>query len=75
MMKEIPLARVFHWIEPGPVVLVTTAHKGHTNVMTMSWHMMMEFEPPLIGLCHCSFGSQLHRVESNQGVCNRHPCG
>lgn len=49
MMKEIPLARVFHWIEPGPVVLVTTAHKSHANVMTMSWHMMMEFEPPLIG--------------------------
>jgi flavin reductase (DIM6/NTAB) family NADH-FMN oxidoreductase RutF len=30
-------------------VLLVTAHKGHANVMTMSWHMMMEFEPPLIG--------------------------
>ncbi len=35
-------------IEPGPVVLLTTAHKGRPNVMTMSWHMMVEFEPPLI---------------------------
>jgi flavin reductase (DIM6/NTAB) family NADH-FMN oxidoreductase RutF len=47
-MKEFPLAKVFHIIEPGPVVLLTTANKGRANIMTMSWHMMMEFEPPLI---------------------------
>ena len=35
-------------IEPGPVVLLTTAHAGRRNVMTMSWHMMVEFEPPLV---------------------------
>ncbi len=29
--------------------MVTTAAKGRTNVMTMSWHMMMEFDPPLVG--------------------------
>lgn len=48
-MKELPLSKVFHLIEPGPVVLVTTADKEKANIMTMSWHMMMEFEPPLIG--------------------------
>jgi flavin reductase (DIM6/NTAB) family NADH-FMN oxidoreductase RutF len=30
------------------VVLLTTAHKGRANVMAMSWHMMVEFEPPLV---------------------------
>ena len=30
------------------VVLLTTARKGSANVMTMSWHMMVEFEPPLV---------------------------
>jgi flavin reductase (DIM6/NTAB) family NADH-FMN oxidoreductase RutF len=30
------------------VVLLTTAHKGHANIMTMSWQMMAEFEPPLV---------------------------
>ena len=35
-------------LEPGPVVLLTTARKGRANVMTMSWHMMVEFEPPLV---------------------------
>jgi flavin reductase (DIM6/NTAB) family NADH-FMN oxidoreductase RutF len=47
-MKDIPLAKVFHLIEPGPVVLLTTASKGRANLMTMSWHMMVEFVPPLI---------------------------
>jgi flavin reductase (DIM6/NTAB) family NADH-FMN oxidoreductase RutF len=35
-------------LEPGPVALLTTARKGRANVMTMSWHMMVEFEPPLV---------------------------
>ncbi len=48
-MRDLPLSRVFHLIEPGPVVLVTTANKGRANIMTMSWHMMMEFVPPRIG--------------------------
>ncbi|MGB8278698.1 MAG: flavin reductase family protein [Methylovirgula sp.] len=47
-MKELPLAKVYQLLEPGPVVLLTTAYKGHANVMTMSWHMMVEFEPPLV---------------------------
>ena len=48
MMKEVSLSKVYQLLEPGPVVLLTTAHKGRANVMAMSWHMMVEFEPPLI---------------------------
>jgi flavin reductase (DIM6/NTAB) family NADH-FMN oxidoreductase RutF len=47
-VKELPLAKVYQLLEPGPVVLLTTARKGRPNVMTMSWHMMVEFEPPLV---------------------------
>jgi flavin reductase (DIM6/NTAB) family NADH-FMN oxidoreductase RutF len=47
--KSFPLHRVYGLIEPGPVVLITTASKGRANVMTMSWHMMIDFEPPIIG--------------------------
>lgn len=50
MLKDLPLSKVYQFIEPGPVVLLTTQAPGaKPNVMTMSWHMMMEFEPPLIG--------------------------
>ena len=50
-MKKRPLqlARVYQLLEPGPVVLVTTARKAKQNVMTMSWHTMMDFEPPIVG--------------------------
>ncbi|MDR3727585.1 MAG: flavin reductase family protein [Terracidiphilus sp.] len=47
-MKNLPLAKVYQLLEPGPVVLLTTARKGRANVMAMSWHMMVEFEPPLV---------------------------
>jgi flavin reductase (DIM6/NTAB) family NADH-FMN oxidoreductase RutF len=55
MMKNLDLSKVYQLLEPGPVVLLTTAHKGHANIMTMSWHMMVEFEPPLVA-CIVSSG-------------------
>lgn len=42
-MDELPLARVFTLIEPGPVVLVTTNDGQHDNVMTISWTMVLDF--------------------------------
>ena len=50
MKKSFPLSKVYGLLEPGPVVLVTTVHKGRANIMTLSWLTMMEFEPPLIGM-------------------------
>jgi flavin reductase (DIM6/NTAB) family NADH-FMN oxidoreductase RutF len=47
-MRDLPLSKVYQLLEPGPVVLLTTARKGRANVMTMSWHMMVDFEPPLV---------------------------
>jgi flavin reductase (DIM6/NTAB) family NADH-FMN oxidoreductase RutF len=47
--KSFPLSKVYGLLEPGPVVLVTTAGKERANIMTMSWHTMMEFIPPLVG--------------------------
>ncbi len=60
MKKPFPLSRVYGLLEPGPVVLVTAAHKGRANVMPMSWHTMMEFEPPLIG---CVLSNRNHTFE------------
>jgi flavin reductase (DIM6/NTAB) family NADH-FMN oxidoreductase RutF len=44
-MNELSLSKAFRLIEPGPVVLVTTAHHGKANIMTMSWHMVVDFTP------------------------------
>jgi flavin reductase (DIM6/NTAB) family NADH-FMN oxidoreductase RutF len=43
------LSKVYGLLEPGPVVLLTTARQGRANVMAMSWHTMLEFEPPTVG--------------------------
>lgn len=49
LKKPLPLSEVYRLLEPGPVVLVATALRGRPNVMTMSWHTMLDFEPPLVG--------------------------
>ncbi|MDP1773716.1 MAG: flavin reductase family protein [Methylobacter sp.] len=50
MLKvSFPLSKVYGLLEPGPVTLVSTAREGRANIMTMSWHTMLEFEPPLVG--------------------------
>lgn len=50
-MKKVRLAlsQVYRYLETGPVVLLTTTGTRRPNVMTMSWHMMIDFEPPLVG--------------------------
>jgi flavin reductase (DIM6/NTAB) family NADH-FMN oxidoreductase RutF len=47
--KDFPVANVRRFLEPGPIVLVSSAYKGATNIMTMGWHMIMEFQPSMIG--------------------------
>jgi flavin reductase (DIM6/NTAB) family NADH-FMN oxidoreductase RutF len=59
--RTFPLSRVYRLLEPGPVVLVTTAHHGKPNVMTQSWHTMMEFEPPLVG---CVISGRNHSFDA-----------
>ena len=48
MLKSVPLSKVYRLIEPGPVVLITTAFKGQANIMTLSYHMMLCHQPPVI---------------------------
>ena len=48
MLRNFPLGKAYQLLEPGPVVFLTTIHCGQANVMTMSWHMMVEFDPPRI---------------------------
>lgn len=69
--KSFPLSKVYTLLEPGPVVLVTTAGETGPNIMTMSWHTMLEFEPPLVG---CVISNRNHSFSllqaSNECVIN-----
>jgi flavin reductase (DIM6/NTAB) family NADH-FMN oxidoreductase RutF len=60
-LRSLPLGEVYRLLEPGPVVLVSTARAGRANVMAMSWHTMMEFEPPLVG---CVLSARNHTYDA-----------
>ncbi len=42
--RSLPLSRVFGLLEPGPVVMITTSLNGKPNIMTLAWHIVMDFE-------------------------------
>src|SRR6201986_1117294 len=46
--KDFPSHNVRRFLEPGPIVLVSSAYKNDTNIMTMGWHMVTEFSPSLL---------------------------
>ncbi len=46
--RSFSLSKVYQLLEPGPVVMITTFDGETANIMTMSWHMMIDFEPPLL---------------------------
>ena len=46
---DFPVSQVRRYLEPGPIVLVSSAHDDRVNIMTMGWHTIMEFTPSLIG--------------------------
>ena len=48
--RRLPLSDVYGLLEPGPVVLLATSAGGRPNLMTHSWHTMLDFEPPLVGV-------------------------
>ena len=47
--QDYPVADIRRFLEPGPVVLVSSQWQGQHNVMTMGWHMILEFTPSLFG--------------------------
>jgi flavin reductase (DIM6/NTAB) family NADH-FMN oxidoreductase RutF len=58
--KDFPVSEIRRFLEPGPVVLVSSAWKGKANVMTMGWHTVMEFSPSLVG---CIISNRNHSFE------------
>jgi flavin reductase (DIM6/NTAB) family NADH-FMN oxidoreductase RutF len=58
--KDFPIDRIRRFLEPGPIVLVSSAHGGEKNIMSMGWHMIMGDGPSLIG---CYIWDQNHSRE------------
>ena len=58
--RAFPVSEVRRYLEPGPIVLVSSHWRGETNIMTMGWHTVMEFTPSLVG---CIIAESNHSFE------------
>jgi len=47
--RDFPVSQVRRYLEPGPIVLVSSRRGKNINIMTMGWHTVMEFTPSLVG--------------------------
>jgi flavin reductase (DIM6/NTAB) family NADH-FMN oxidoreductase RutF len=65
---DFPVAGIRRVLEPGPIVLVSSAHRGETNIMTMGWHTVMEFTPSLVG-CVIAGSNHSFGLIRDSGAC------
>ncbi|WP_206238977.1 flavin reductase family protein [Novosphingobium terrae] len=65
---DFPVSRARRFLEPGPIVLVSSHHAGRRNVMTLGWHMVLEFTPSLVGLM-ISAGNHSFEMIRKSGEC------
>ena len=56
--SDFPVDGIRRFMEPGPVILISSAYKGETDIMTCGWHMVMEYD--VIG---CFIWDQNHSRE------------
>ncbi|MDF0749728.1 flavin reductase family protein [Marinobacter sp. 71-i] len=66
--KRVSLDKVRRYLEPGPVVLVSSAWEGQRNIMTMGWHTVMAFSPSLVG-CMISAGNHSFEMVRRSREC------
>jgi flavin reductase (DIM6/NTAB) family NADH-FMN oxidoreductase RutF len=66
--RDFPVSQVRRYLEPGPIVLVSSRWREATNIMTMGWHTVMEFTPALVG---CVIAGSNHSFEliRQSGAC------
>lgn len=57
---DFPVEKIRRFLEPGPIVLVSSRWKDETNIMTMGWHTVLEFSPSLVG---CMITGSNHSFE------------
>lgn len=56
------------YLEPGPIVLVSSALGAQRNLMTLGWHTVMEFTPSLVG-CIIAGSNHSFRLIRESGEC------
>jgi len=66
--QDVPPRLARHYLEPGPVVLLSSRYDGTDNVMTLGWHQILAFSPSLVS-CMISHGNHSHDMIRQSGEC------
>jgi flavin reductase (DIM6/NTAB) family NADH-FMN oxidoreductase RutF len=66
--RDFPVSKVRRYLEPGPIVLVSSFHEKRSNIMTLGWQTVLEFMPSLVG-CLISSGNFSHGLVRRSGEC------
>ena len=66
--SDFPVSQIRRYLEPSPIVLVSSRWEDKANIMTMGWHTVMEFTPSLVG-CVISRGNHSFRMIRGSGEC------
>ena len=66
--QPFPVDQVRRYLEPGPVVLVSSFAGDRTNIMTLGWHSILEFNPSLVG-CVIASGNHSFQMIRASGEC------
>jgi flavin reductase (DIM6/NTAB) family NADH-FMN oxidoreductase RutF len=66
--SDFPVSRVRRYLEPGPIVLVSSRWQSKANIMTLGWHTVLEFTPSLVG-CMISGGNHSFRMIRDSREC------
>jgi len=65
---SFPVGKARRFLEPGPIVLVSSRWRDQTNIMTLGWHTPMEFTPTLVG-CVISESNHSFELIRKSGEC------
>src|SRR5215203_47288 len=66
--SDFPVSQVRRYLEPGPIVLVSSQWQGKTNIMMLGWHTVLEFSPSLVG-CMISGSNHSFQMIRNSREC------
>jgi len=69
MQDSLSADKAYRILESGPIVLVSTrGTDGHANLMTMGFHMIIQHDPPLVGVVIGPWDYS-HRAFTETGEC------
>lgn len=65
---DFPVSKARKYLEPGPVVLLSSQFEDQHDIMTLGWHTILEFSPSLVG-CMIASGNYSHELIRHSGQC------